>query len=201
MPYQHKTLIGITGNIACGKSTVLRQLQQLGASTIDADSLIHAILKKDGPAYAPVVEEFGRGILGEDEEIDRRVLGRIVFADPERLRRLEDIEHPLVRREMDEEIRSAPCPVVALDAIKLFESGWAANCDTVWAVTCRRDQQISRLMHARGYPQEEAEMRVNAQSPQEEKAARADLVIDNSGTLAQTREQVREAWRAVEVAE
>ena len=87
MPYYGKTLIGLTGNIACGKSTVLRQLARLGAYTIDADKLIHQILLKGGPAYEPVLEEFGEGILGEDGEIDRRSLARIVFSDPEKLRR------------------------------------------------------------------------------------------------------------------
>ena len=114
MPYHGKALLGLTGNIACGKSTVLRQLQSLGAHTIDADALIHVILRKDGPAYWPVVSEFGPGILDADGEIDRRALGRIVFADPERLRTLERIEHPIVRRVIDDEIADAPEQVVVL---------------------------------------------------------------------------------------
>src|SRR6187455_625937 len=107
MPYQGKTLIGLTGNIACGKSTVLRQLARLGAYTIDADKLIHEILRKGGLAYKPVLEEFGEAILGEDGEIDRRALARIVFSDPEKLRRLEKIEHPIVRRVIEEKISGA----------------------------------------------------------------------------------------------
>src|SRR5438270_11205502 len=95
MPYHGKTFIGLTGNIACGKSTVLRQLRELGAHTIDADGLVHIILAKDGPAYAPVVAEFGPGIVGEEGEIDRRALGKIVFSDPVTLRRLEEVEHPI----------------------------------------------------------------------------------------------------------
>jgi dephospho-CoA kinase len=194
MPYHGKVLLGLTGNIACGKSTVLRQLRGLGAHTIDADSLIHAILRKDGPAYWPVAQEFGPGILDANGEIDRRALGRIVFADPERLRTLEQIEHPIVRRVIDDEIADAPEPVVALDAIKLIESGWADKCDAVWVVTCTHDQQLERLMKTRGYSQEEAEGRIDAQPPQEEKIARADVVIYNSGTLEQTRDQVAVAW-------
>ena len=197
MPYNGKTLIGLTGNIACGKSTVLRQLQALGAYTIDADMLIHDILRKDGAAYAPVVAEFGDGILGEDGEIDRRALGRIVFSDPARLRRLEEIEHPIVRRIIEERIREAQQPVVVLDAIKLIESGWADRCDKVWVVTCRREQQIERLIRTRGYSEQEAAMRVDAQSPQEDKVARADIVIDNSGKMNDTRSQVLRAWRAL----
>jgi dephospho-CoA kinase len=197
MPYHSKFLLGLTGNIACGKSTVLRQLQGLGASVIDADAMIHIILRKDGLAYRPVVSEFGPGILLEDGEIDRRALGAIVFSDPAKLKRLEEIEHPIVRRLIDEQISAAPNPVVVVDAIKLIESGWADKCDAVWVVTCRRDQQLERLMTTRGYSRQEAEMRIDAQSPQEAKVARADVVIDNSGTLEQTRAQVLSAWGAI----
>lgn len=196
MPLYGKLLIGLTGNIACGKSTVVRQLQELGAYTIDADALIHEILKKGGAAYEPVVAEFGREIVGEDGEIDRRALGRIVFADPERLRRLEQIEHPIVRQVISDRIAGAPTDVVVLDAIKLIEVGWADKSDAVWVVTCTREQQLERLMQTRGYGREEADGRIDAQSPQEEKIARADVVIYNSGTKEQTREQVDAAWQA-----
>jgi dephospho-CoA kinase len=192
-----RTLIGLTGNIACGKSTVLRELAELGAYTIDADARVHGVLSRDGDAYAPVVEAFGPDILDEEGEIDRRALGRIVFADPGELRRLELITHPIVRRVMEREIREADAPVVVLDAIKLFESGWAERCDQVWVVTCRREQQLERLMRTRGYPREEAEGRIDAQSPQEEKVARAHVVIDNSGSLDDTYRQVHNAWHAL----
>ncbi len=187
-------LVGLTGNIACGKSTVVGRLRELGAHTIDADALIHVILRRGGAAFAPVVEEFGEGIVGADGEIDRRALGKIVFSDPARLRRLEEIEHPIVRGMIEEEIRTAREPVVVVDAIKLFESGWAARSDVVWVVTCGREQQVERLVSTRGYSREEAVMRVDAQSPQEEKVRRADVVIDNSGTLEETYRQVDEAW-------
>ncbi|HET6260949.1 MAG TPA: dephospho-CoA kinase [Chloroflexia bacterium] len=189
-----KKIIGLTGNIACGKSTVVGRLRELGAHTIDADALIHVILRRGGAAFGPVVEEFGEGIVGPEGEIDRRALGRIVFSDPERLKRLEEIEHPIVRRLIEEEIRGAGERVVVVDAIKLFESGWAARSDVVWVVTCRREQQVERLMRTRGYSREEAELRINAQSPQAEKVARADVVIDNSGTLTETFRQVDAAW-------
>ena len=195
MSYHDKTLIGLTGNIACGKTTVTRQLQSLGAYVIDADSFIHEILRKGGPAYRPVLEEFGEGILAPDGEIDRRALGNIVFSDPDKLRRLEEIEHPIVRQIIDERIKSAPQPVVVLDAIKLIESGWAARCDSIWVVTCRREQQIERLMKTRNYSQAEAETRVDAQSPQDLKVRSANVVIDNSGSLQDTRRQVLDAWQ------
>jgi dephospho-CoA kinase len=196
VPYHGKLLLGLTGNIACGKSTVLRRLSELGTYTIDADAAIHTILKHDGPAYKPVVAEFGKSILQPDGEIDRRALGKIVFSDPRKLRRLEEIEHPIVRRYIDDLIKDAPAPVVALDAIKLIEAGWADKCDTVWVVTCTRAQQLDRLMQTRDYSREEADMRIDAQSPQQAKIDRADTVIDNSGTLAHTRHQVDTAWRA-----
>jgi dephospho-CoA kinase len=195
-----KILIGLTGNIACGKSTVLHRLAELGAYTIDADARVHSILSRDGEAYARVVEAFGPGILSGDGEIDRRALGRIVFSDQEQLRRLEAITHPIVRRVMEREIREADTPIVVLDAIKLFESGWADRCDQVWVVSCRRDQQLERLMHTRGYSRKEAEERISAQSPQEEKVARADVVIDNSGSLEETVCQVDEAWQSLQTA-
>ena len=196
MPYHGKLLLGLTGNIACGKSTVLQRLGQLGAYTIDADAAIHTILKQDGPAYEPVVAEFGQPILQPDGEIDRRALGKIVFSDPQKLRRLEEIEHPIVRRYIDDLIKHAPTHIVALDAIKLIEAGWADKCDTVWVVTCSRAQQLDRLMQTRGYSREEADMRIDAQSPQQAKIDRADTVIDNSGTLAHTHRQIDTAWHS-----
>ena len=187
-------LIGLTGNIACGKSTVLRQLSALGAYTIDADMRVHEILMRGAEAYSPVVEAFGQSILGEDGEIDRRALGRIVFADPEALRKLESITHPIVRNVIEQEIEASGAGVVVLDAIKLIESGWADRCDQVWVVTCEPRQQLERLMRTRGYTRDEAQMRIESQPPQEDKIARADLVIDNSRSLEDTRRQVREAW-------
>ncbi len=195
--HQGKTLIGLTGNIACGKSTVLSQLAGLGAYTIDADRLIHSILLKDGPAYKPVIEEFGSSIVLPDGEIDRRSLGKIVFSDPSRLRRLEEIEHPIVRTLIESAIVSASQRIVILDAIKLIEAGWADKCAQVWVVTCLPEQQIERLIETRGYSEEEARMRVAAQPPQEEKMSRADVVIDNSGTRRQTQAQVISAWQSL----
>ncbi|MDQ6695509.1 MAG: dephospho-CoA kinase [Chloroflexota bacterium] len=195
--YHGKTLIGLTGNIACGKSTVLTQLERLGAYTIDADRLIHTILLKDGAAFAPVVAEFGDSILLLDGEIDRRALGKIVFSDPTKLRRLEEIEHPIVRRLIDEAIGAAQSAIVVLDAIKLIEAGWADKCAQVWVVMCPPDQQIARLIETRGYSQEEARMRVAAQSPQADKVLRADVTLDNSADPEHLSRQVDSAWRTL----
>ena len=195
MPYHGKILLGLTGNIACGKSTILRQLEELGAHVIDADAHVHRVQLKGGPAYWPIVSEFGSGILAEGGEIDRRALGQIVFARPARLRKLEQIVHPIVRKEIDRDIADASEDVVVLDAIKLFESGWADSCDEVWVVTCPREAQIERLMETRGFSREDAEMRIDAQGPQSEKAERAAVVIENSGSLADLKAQVAAAWR------
>jgi dephospho-CoA kinase len=195
MPYHGKILLGLTGNIACGKSTILKQLARLGAHTIDADEHVHRAQRKGGAAYWPVVSEFGPGILAPDGEIDRWALGQMVFADPKKLRRLEEIVHPIVRKEIERDMAEADEDVVVLDAVKLFESGWAEMCDEVWVVTCPRDAQIERLMRTRGLSREDAELRIDAQSPQAEKAERASVVIENSGSPADLQAQVAAAWR------
>jgi dephospho-CoA kinase len=173
---------------------VLRQLSELGAYTIDADQRVHDILMRGAEGYGPVLEAFGESILGEDAEIDRRALGRIVFADPTALRKLELITHPIVRKVLEREIAASSARVVVLDAIKLIESGWADKCDQVWVVTCEPQQQLERLMRTRGYSRDEAQMRIESQPPQADKIARGDVVIDNSGSKQNTRRQVREAW-------
>jgi dephospho-CoA kinase len=224
-------LIGLTGNIACGKSSVLAMLAELGARVIDADRVTHELQQPGQPVYTAIVDAFGPGILASPSgPIDRRALGAIVFADPAALRRLELIVHPAVHARIeewlkevgreprtenqeprtenraiigDEQITRSPAhpltrsPVAVIDAIKLLESGWKPLCDTIWVVTCRPEQQIERLMTTRGMSEAEARTRLSAQPPQAEKVAQADVVIDNSGTLEQTRQQVEAAWRAV----
>lgn len=187
-------IIGLTGNIACGKSTVLSVLRELGALTVDADELTHQALAREGAAYADVVRAFGPGVLTAGGEIDRRALGRKVFSDPPELARLEGLVQPHVRARILEILATASQPVV-IDAIKLFEGGLAERCDEVWVVTCRPEQQVDRLMRRNGYAREEALARIRAQPPQEEKVRRADVVIDNAGALRETRRQVLEAWR------
>ncbi len=190
---QARPVIGITGNIACGKSAVLEILGELGALTVDADVLAHEVMAPEGPAYAPVVERFGPGILAPSGEIDRRRLGQIVFSDPSSLEALERIVHPFVFERALGIIERSTRPV-AIDAIKLIESGMGRLCDQVWVVTCPRDQQVRRLRERNGFTEVEALLRIEAQPPQEEKVHSADVVIDNSGSLESTRRQVVEAW-------
>jgi dephospho-CoA kinase len=189
-----KYLIGLTGNIATGKSAVLRMLGRLGAKAIDADALVHQLMAKGTPVWQAILDEFGEGILGPGGEIDRRKLAGIVFADAEALERLEAIVHPAVTARVDGLIRQATEPVVAVEAIKLIEAGWHRAYDALWVVTCPKEQQLERLMRTRKLSREEALLRIEAQPPQEDKVALADVVIDNSGTLKETEKRVEREW-------
>jgi len=192
---QEPYVIGLTGNIATGKSTVSRMLADLGAQVVDADAVAHAVMRRGRPAWQDVVLAFGEEVLGPDGEIDRGKLGAIVFRDPAALQRLEGIVHPAVVEEVRALSRRSAAPVLVREAIKLIESGAADDCDAVWVVTSPRETQVERLMRTRGLSRAEAELRIDAQPPQEEKVARADVVIDNGGSLEETRQQVERAWR------
>jgi dephospho-CoA kinase len=187
-------LIGLTGNIGTGKSTVAQMLADLGAEAIDADQVTRQVMRAGTPVHAAIVAAFGSGVLAADGEVDRQRLGEIVFADPAALARLEAIVHPATIEAVGRRVAASAARVVVIEAIKLIEAGMADGCDSVWVTTCRPEQQVERVMAARGLTRAEVEQRVQAQPPQEEKIARADVVIDTSGTLARTREQVREAW-------
>jgi dephospho-CoA kinase len=190
-------LIGLTGNIATGKSTVARTLAELGAVVIDADQVAHEVMRAGSPVHAAVVAAFGPQIVGEDGEIDRAQLGAVVFSDPQALARLEGLVHPAVIQEVARRQAAAKAPVV-VEAIKLIESGMAAGCDSLWVTTCPPQEQVRRLMVEREMSWEEAERRVRVQPLQAEKIARADVVIDTGGALSRTQEQVRAAWRRFE---
>jgi dephospho-CoA kinase len=189
-----KYVIGLTGNIATGKSVVRKMLEHLGAYGIDADALGHRAIAKSAPGYSIVVETFGRWILDEEEQIDRVKLANIVFSDPRALTTLEAIIHPLVEHAVDLLIRRAGQAVVVIEAIKLIESQLAAGCDTVWVVNTPENLQISRLMHKRNLPENSAKLRVVAQPPQSEKLRVAKVVIHNDGSFENTWEQVQAAW-------
>src|SRR3954454_8791523 len=187
-------IIGLTGNIACGKSQVANILRELGAELIDADRVAHELLEPGTPEYGRIVERFGRDILLPDGVIDRRKLGGVVFADPAALRDLEQILHPGVRPRIRARFAAAQASVVVVEAIKLLEVGLYLETDAVWVVTADRETQIERLMESRGLSRAEAELRVDSQPLQEDKTRRADVVIENDGDLERTRAQVRAAW-------
>ncbi len=190
-----KYVIGLTGNIGTGKSVVRRMLENLGAYGIDADALAHRAIARGAPGYRPVLNIFGQWILNDDDEIDRGKLGRLVFADPEGLRHLEEIIHPLVDQAVDILIRRAPQKVIVLEAIKLIEAGLAQGCDCIWVVYAPPDQQLSRLINNRKMTPDEARMRIEAQPPQEDKIAAAQVVIRNTSGFEDTWKQVSAAWR------
>jgi len=192
-----KTVIGLTGNIAMGKSVVRRMLEHLGAFGIDADGLAHRAMSPGAPAYEPVVDLFGRFVLTREGRINRARLGRIVFNDPEALAELEKIVHPIVGGVIGLLVRRATQKVVVLEAIKLFESGLAKDCDTVWVVDATPEVQVKRLMQDRSLSEAEARLRVAAQPPQADKLARARTIISNSAGYESTFAQVEKHFRAL----
>ncbi len=194
---KRKYLIGLTGNIATGKSTVARMLAERGAEVIDADRVAHAVMEPGGPAWAEIVRTFGRDILAPDGRIDRKALGAIVFRDAEALRRLEAIVHPPVMAAIERRIEASRAPVVVVEAIKLLETPAPRPYDAIWVTTCPPEEQLRRLVALRGLDEAAARARIEAQGPQEAKLRRADVVIDTGGTLAETEAQVERAWQAV----
>jgi dephospho-CoA kinase len=193
----NKIVIGLTGNIGAGKSLVLRMLQELGAVGIDADKLAHEVMAAGSPVHQAIVTEFGRFILDPNGQIDRNKLGRIAFTFPEAMTRLEAITHPAVRQEIINRINNAQTPVVAVEAIKLLETGLKDECQAVWVVTAAPDVQLKRLVERRKMSPELAQQRIRAQSPPEDKIAKADLVIDNNGDLAKTWAFIKKHYTAL----
>ncbi len=192
-----KFVIGLTGNIATGKSVVRRMLEHLGAYGIDADALAHRAIARDAPGYKPVLETFGTWILNGDGQIDRARLARVVFNDHEALEKLEAIIHPLVRRAIDVLARRSERKVIVIEAIKLLESPLRQACDSIWVTVTPQEIQIDRLMKKRGWDRETALQRMSAQSSHEVKKTSADVIIDNSGAFEETWRQVLAAWNRV----
>lgn len=198
MPERRPYIVGVTGNIACGKSLVGSMLAELGAEVIDADLVAHEVMSPGGAVLEQIAARFGPDVLNDDGTLNRRALGEIVFSDPEALRDLDRITHPPTVAEVLRRARESTASVVVIDAIKLFETELADHCDETWTVYCAPEVQRQRLMERNGISQENARQRIEAQPPQEEKRERSDRVIDNSGTIDDTRRQVREAWKSLE---
>ena len=192
-----KIVIGLTGNIATGKSLVVRMLQELGATVVDADKLVHQLMRQGGPVHQAIVDEFGKFVLDGDGQINRGRLGKIVFSMPEGLTRLEEITHPAVRREVLQRIAKATTPVVAVEAIKLFESGLSEHCQVTWVVTSPPEIQLKRLVERRKMASDQARQRIKAQSAPQDKVAKADVVVDNGGDLAKTWNFVKKQYTAL----
>ena len=190
--------IGLTGPIGCGKSTVARWLADRGAVAIDADEVAREVSAPGEPAHDAILAVFGAGVRA-DGALDRAALARIVFRDPDALRRLEAIVHPVVRTRILERFAAAEsdaAPAVVVEAIKLVEGGLADLCDEVWLVTCAPPVQRERVL-ARGASEEDADRRIAAQAGLIERVRpRATRVIDTSGPMPDARSRVAAAWDA-----
>ncbi|MCB2209529.1 dephospho-CoA kinase [bacterium] len=189
----NETLIGLTGNIATGKSVVRRMLVNFGALGLDADVIAHRTLYPGGAAYQSVVDTFGEKLLDPRGEISRPALGKVVFSYPNRLRKLESLIHPAVTQTIKKRIGQAKLPLTVIEAIKLFESPLIDLCNLVWISDAAPEVQMERLLQTRNMSEADAKARIAAQPPQEEKRKRANAVIHTEGEFAQTWQQVQAA--------
>ncbi len=190
-------LIGLTGNLGSGKSTIRKMLESLGARGVDADALAHTAMQRGTPGWRAVVDTFGADILTFNGRIDRQKLGERVFANADGLAKLEAITHPAVGALIKQIVRDAPEPVIVIEAIKLIEAGLHFWCDAIWVVKCAPEVQVERVMRDRKMSEADARARLAAQSPLEDKLRFAHVVIDNSGNTDATRAAVEQAWRAI----
>jgi len=193
-------VIGLTGGIASGKSTAARYLAEKGAHMIDADKLGHRVYQAGRPAFDRVVAAFGDDVVGDDGEIDRRALGGKVFASPEQLKRLTDIAWPEILAMAAEEIgeaRRLGASVVVLEAAVLLEANWQSDVDEVWVVTVEPEVAIARATVRDGVDESAVQARIDAQLSNPERAALADVVIDNGGSEAELLSKLDAEWQRV----
>lgn len=195
--YPNKYVIGLTGNIAVGKSVVRQMLQHLGAYTVDADSMAHQTMSPGAPAYKPVIETFGKMIIGNDGRINRTALGNIVFSNPVALEKLESITHPIIRKAIDTLIKRSKQRVVVIEAIKLLEGDLKDACDTVWVVNSTPQTQYRRLLSKRKMSEADAKKRILSQNKQADKVKQADVVIQNDSNIEDTWKQVQYQWAEI----
>jgi dephospho-CoA kinase len=187
--------VGLTGGIGCGKSTVAAMMRALGCHVIEADPLAHKLIEPGQPAFQEVVRAFGADILHSDGHVDRGKLGAMVFADMDKLLRLNAIVHPRVLKDLErlfsEYAVANPQGVAVIEAALLIEAGYVKHLDRLVVAWCKPEQQMERLL-ARGMSREQIEQRLAAQMPLEEKRRRADDVVDCSVPLEETRAQVEQ---------
>jgi dephospho-CoA kinase len=190
-------VIGVTGNIACGKSSASRLLGEFGATVIDADRVYHELIQPGMPLQYALKDRFGETVVAADGQIDRKALGAIVFSDPAALADLDQLTHPAVVAETISRIENTSTQVVVVDAVKLFESGIAERCDEVWLVLCNPEIQLTRLMSRNGIDRADAERRIAAQPPLETKIILSSRIIDNSLDPETLRTVVGRLWQDV----
>jgi len=190
-------VIGLTGGIGSGKSTVVRFLTGLGAIVVDADRIGHEVLEKDGEARRQVIDSFGQNIVAHDGRIDRKKLGNIVFSNSEALSRLNHIMHPRISQAVEaqlERYRRQGVAVVVIEAPLLVEAGWATKVDQVWITTAPEAVILKRLERS-GLSRTEAMARIRSQLPDRERIKQADVVIDTDCSLDELKAKVDELWR------
>ncbi|WP_408614651.1 dephospho-CoA kinase [Lutispora saccharofermentans] len=190
-------IIGLTGGIASGKSTVSSILKQFGAYIIDVDEVGRSVVQKGEKAYNEIVQYFGDEILLPRGEINRKALGHIVFSDGEKLRKLNSITHPHIIakvKEIIEEFRSDGADVIVIDAAILIEMGLNSLCDSVWLVSVDKQTQLHRLIERDRFSYEDAKNRINAQFSDEKKAEHSDVIIYNTKGLEELKEEIKQLW-------
>lgn len=192
-------LVGLTGGIVTGKSTVVKIFKKLGAQVIDADEIARMIVRPGEKAWHSIVENFGKGILKENLEINRKELAKIVFSDQTKLTLLNKITHPeiiAIIKKRIEQIRNCQKDVICIiDIPLLFEAHLEYLVDKIIVVYLNREEQIKRLLIRNNLTHQEARMRIDSQIPIEKKIKKADYVIDNCGSLVQTEQQARQIWQ------
>lgn len=190
--------VGLTGGIGCGKSTVAKMLADKGARVIDFDALTHDVQAPDRPAWRTIISLFGEGVLNADRTIDRTKLAALVFDDKNMLKRLNDIVHPIVleawHQQLKEIEKEYPEAIVLSDVPLLMEIGLEHLVDLVVLVYAPPEEQIRRIMERNGYTRDEAQKRLSAQMPIDEKIPRADIVIHNQASLDRTQKAVDQVW-------
>lgn len=195
--------ISLTGSIATGKSTVTNMLKELGAFVIDCDKTARDVVAPGTRGLAKIEAAFGKDAIAADGSMDRVYIGDLVFRNPEMKKRLENILFPLIFEALDEELlrleRAGATPVVFLDMPLLYEVKYDSYVDEVWLVYVPFEVQLSRLMKRNGYTKEEALLRIHSQISVDKKKSLAQQVIDNSGTLEDTKEQVRSLWERLQM--
>ena len=193
------SVIGLTGGIASGKSLVSAVLRQLGAQIVDADEVARLVVEPGTAGLAEIRQVFGDKILNPDGSLNRKTLGNMVFADPDKLKRLNEITHPQIykyfKNEIDNFHQHKDYPALILDVPLLIEAGFYRLVDEVWLVVVSKDVQVSRVMDRDGASREQALQRINSQMSVEEKQKYADVIIDNSGSTESTRQKVIELWK------
>ena len=194
-------VIGLTGGIASGKSTVSKTLKELGAYIIDGDETAHRVSEPHKPAWNDMVAAFGKEILNPDETINRDKLGEMVFGNPDQLNRLNQITHPRIMESFKEDYRrikdANPDAILVFEVPLLYETFMNRMCDEVWVVWVDYETQLQRLINRNNYSAEEAKRRIEAQIPLDDKARRADVVINNRGSIEETISSATKYYNAI----